>query len=132
MPGNFDELLDALAEVQAKRPGPTPKLTQPPVMAKALPQPARRASPKVRPEVSMPALLSQLKRMDASFGVENAKLAQDRKQHEFFKSLGVARATLGRRIAAGGISADDASLMEAGLNRLAQRGIELLAAEDNK
>ncbi len=139
MPGNFDQLLNALAEVQARRPGPppAPKLTPGSMMAKALPKPARGIVPELlayapyRP-IDASGQLAQLKRLASADNKANAISRDARKREQFFKSLSATRASLGRAIKAGTISADDAIIAEAKLHRLATAGLRLVAAERAK
>jgi hypothetical protein len=126
MPSQFDELIAALAEVQARRPGPPP-----PTMAKALPKPHL---PAVRPStpVNMPALARRIAGIGASIRAANKATDDERKKAEFFKSLSAAHAQLGRAIIAGKISADDAILAEARLHQLADEGMRAAAAMERK
>ncbi len=126
MPSNFDDLISALAEVQARRPGPPP-----PTMAKAMPAPhlppARPSTP-----VNMPALARRIAGVGASISAANQATDDERKKAKFFKSLSAAHAQLGRAITAGKISADDAILAEARLHRLAEEGVRAAAAMESR
>jgi hypothetical protein len=126
MPSQFDELIAALAEVQARRPGPPP-----PTMAKAMPAPhlppARPSTP-----VNMPALARRIARIGASIRAANQSNDDELKKGQFFKALSVAHAQLGRAITTGKISADDAILMEARLHRLAEDGMRAAAASESR
>ena len=135
MSSNFDELLNALAEVQARRPGPAPvaNLTPKRNLAKSFGC-LGPALTEYRPldREKFDGVVSTIKRAQASLMKEKPTNSQAAKRDQFFKSLSGARAKLGQAIAAGKISADDACIVEAGLHRLAQRGIELVAAERTK
>ncbi len=126
MPSNFDDLITALAEVQARRPGPPP-----PTMAKAMPTPHLPPAPS-KPPVNMPALARRIAGIGASIRAANKATDDERKKAEFFKSLSAAHAHLGRAITAGKISADDAILAEARLHRLAEDGMRAAAASESR
>ena len=132
MSNNFDELLSALAEVQAQRPGPAPvaKLTPKQGLAKSFGC-LGPAITEYRPldRKKFDSTLAQIKRAQASLSKDKSANTQAAKRDLFIKSLTSARTKLSQAIAAGTITADDAILAEAGLHRLAQRGIELMAAE---
>jgi hypothetical protein len=121
MPSQFDELIAALAEVQARRPGPPP-----PTMAKAMPAPPPPPAPPSRP-FNIPAFVREMQGLKTSIDNSTVAAQDRRKQQQFFKSLSAAHAQLGRAIAAGKISADDAILMEARLHRLAEEGMQAAA-----
>ncbi len=125
MPSQFDELIAALAEVQARRPGPPP-----PSMAKAMPAPRPPAPSK--PPVNMPALARRIAGIGASIRAANKATDDKRKKAEFFKALSAAHAQLGRAITAGKIDADSAILIEAKLHRLAEDGMRAAASAESR
>jgi hypothetical protein len=126
MPSNFDDLISALAEVQARRPGPPP-----PTMAKALPKPHLPPAPP-SPPVNMSAIVHRFTGLAASIRASSKASQDERTKGQFFKSLSAAHAQLGRAISAGKISADDAILMEARLHRLAEDGMRAAAASESR
>lgn len=130
MPSQFDMLLDDLRRVQNEQP------PNKPLMAKALPSGISAASlADVVNQIDLRERLS-LRRMAADMrGLARdiaKRTAVDREKNSgatFFKSLGATRALVGKNLAAGRISPDDAIKCEAKLNRLFDRGVELIAAE---
>ena len=129
MPSQFGLLLDELRRAQgASRP--------PPSMAKAL-SPSRGFT--VADLMALRASGPSFKKMANDLGefaksvgarvaLNGQELAQ-RNRATFFKSLGDARADLGKLVASGRITADAAIQAETRLNHLETRALQIVAAE---
>jgi hypothetical protein len=129
MPSQFDLLLDDLRRVQNERPPSRP-------FSKALPAGiSAQGLAGIVHQIDLRERLS-LRRMAADMrGLARdiaKRAAVDREKNSgatFFKSLGATRALVGKNLAAGKISPDDAIKAEAKLNRLFDRGVAIIAAE---
>ncbi len=125
----FDLLLQDLRRVQNERP------PSPPLMAKALPPADGRPTMGMIMHnftfggIDLKREAARLRDMARDIG---KRLDGDREKNSgaaFFKSLGATRALVGKNLAAGKISPDDAIKAEAKLNRLFDRGVAIIAAE---